>query len=462
MTRISLKHTILIPLSFIFFPSLAQVLSLQMAVQRGVTNYGTVKAREAYSRSSAALASQARREALPNLVVSAQQDYGTINGQNGPLYGFGGYAVASSGLPLPQQNWNAAFGALYLAHINWEFFAFGRAHQRTQTAVAAANRDEKDLEQEIFKHKVKVASAYLNLLAAQKLVFSYEKNLARADTFRQTIRAKALNGLVAGVDSSHANAETSNAQIALTKARDFEQEQASQLAMLMGEPLRPFALDSLFMSRIPGNAKDVTPTDTHPVLKWYASRIAVSDKQTRYFKTFHYPSFSAVGIIQTRASGFGSNYAVNQADYTHDYATGISPTRGNYLLGLAMTWNLTQPVRISQQVAAQRYISQGLKEEYDMANQQIGVQSQLANIKMKYALDNYREVGMQVKAASDAYLQKSVLYKNGLTTLVDLTQAMYALVRAETDRDVAYNNVWQALLLQSAAAGDFSLFESQL
>jgi hypothetical protein len=54
-----------------------------------------------------------------------------------------------------------------------------------------------------------------------------------------------------------------------------------------------------------------------------------------------------------------------------------------------------------------------------------------------------------------------VLYKNGLTNLVDLTQTLYVLVRAETDRDIANNNVWQALLLKAASSGDFSIFENQ-
>ncbi|PTS98644.1 transporter, partial [Pedobacter sp. HMWF019] len=44
------------------------------------------------------------------------------------------------------------------------------------------------------------------------------------------------------------------------------------------------------------------------------------------------------------------------------------------------------------------------------------------------------------------------------TTMVDLTQALYTLNRAETDRDIAYNNVWQALLLKSAALGNYDLF----
>jgi hypothetical protein len=66
-----------------------------------------------------------------------------------------------------------------------------------------------------------------------------------------------------------------------------------------------------------------------------------------------------------------------------------------------------------------------------------------------------------MKAASDAYLQKSVLYRNGLATIVDITQALYTLNRAETDRDIAVSNVWQALLLKAAASGDFGLFINQ-
>jgi hypothetical protein len=68
---------------------------------------------------------------------------------------------------------------------------------------------------------------------------------------------------------------------------------------------------------------------------------------------------------------------------------------------------------------------------------------------------------MQLKAAADAYLQKSVLYKNGLTNMADLQLAMYALNRAELDRSVSYINVWQALLLKAAASGDFELFINQ-
>jgi len=66
-----------------------------------------------------------------------------------------------------------------------------------------------------------------------------------------------------------------------------------------------------------------------------------------------------------------------------------------------------------------------------------------------------------VKAATEAYQQKSILYKNGLTTIAEVTQALYALNRAETDRDIAFTNVWQALLLKVAAAGELTPFMSE-
>ena len=165
--------------------------------------------------------------------------------------------------------------------------------------------------------------------------------------------------------------------------------------------------------------------------------------------------------MQGRGSGFNPNYILNQSLYSKSYSDGINPTRGNYLIGIGMTWNLSSLLKNKPQVRAQEYISQALKEEYNMTDQQLRAQLLLAEAKLNNALQNYREAPIQVKAAADAYLQKTTLYKNGLTTLVDLTQSIFALNRAETDRDIAYTNVWQALLLKSAALGNYEFFINQ-
>lgn len=458
MHRISFVYSTFFLIFISAYSSKAQTLTLKEAVNTALTNYATIKAKQNYANASKSTIQQAKRDYLPNFSISAQQDYGTINGQNGPSYGLGGLGIASSGPALEQQNWNAAFGALYLANVNWDFFTFGRIKQRIKVADAAFQRDQNDLEQEKFQQEIRVSAAYLNLLAAQRLTKSQEKNLERATTFKNTAAVRAKNGLIAGVDSSFAKAEVSSAKIALTRAKDLEQEQANRLGVLMGLTSTEYKLDTASINRIPVSLLNDTIKTSHPILKFYQNRIDVSNQQVDYFKKLYYPTFSFFGVMQGRGSGFNPNYILNQSLYSKSYSDGINPTRGNYLIGIGMTWNLTSLLRNHSQVKAQQYTTEGLKNEYELVDQQLKSQLALAEAKLKNALDNYNEVPIQVKAASDAYRQKSVLYKNGLTTLVDLTQALFTLNRAETDRDIAYTNVWQALLLKSAALGNYNLF----
>jgi outer membrane protein TolC len=438
-----------------------QVLTLKEAVQTALQNYSAIKAKANYVNASKATVKQSTREYLPDLSVSFQHDYGTVNGQTGPLYALRGISSASSsGQPMAEQNWHSAFGALYLTNVNWDFFAFGRAKEKIKTAQAVAARDESDLEQEQFQHEIRVSAAYMNLLAAQRLTQSWQNNLDRAAALQGIVTTRVKNGLNAGVDSSLANAEVSNAKIVLIRAKDYEQEQANQLAILMGVPAQEFKLDTQFIARIPAAFYDSAASHPkHPLLTFFQRRIDLSNEQAKYFKTFNYPTFTLFGAFQGRGSGFEWDYGIQGFDkYSHSYGKGIYPVRANYLLGVGMVWNLTTPLRIQQQVTSQKFISQALKDEYDLTDQRLKAQAALADNKIKNALDSYKEVPVQVKAASDAFLQKSVLYNNGLTNMVDVTQALYAVNRAETDRAITYNNVWQALLLKAAATGDFALF----
>jgi outer membrane protein TolC len=442
----------------------SQMLTLKDAVQTALDHYGTIQAKANYLKASQASVKQSSLDYLPDLSVGAQNAYGTANGQFGPLMASGGLNAASSGPVFPVQNWNAAFGALYLANVNWDFFTFGRVHERIKVAQAQVLRETNDLEQEKFQHQVRVASAYLTLLAAQRLRLSQQKNLDRANALRKVVVVRTKNGLNPGVDSSLANAEVSSAKIALTNAIDFQGEQANQLARLMGIPSQDFLLDTLFVNRIPASLYELTQlkVEDHPVLKFYQSRINLSRNQERYYDRFKYPVFSLMGVVQGRGSGFDTHYnELYPNAYTRNYWSGIRPERSNYLIGMGLTWNLTSPLQVRQQVAAQEWTSKGLQNEYEVVSQQIIAQLALAEQKMKNAIVNSNEAPVQMKAASDAYLQKSVLYKNGLSNIVDVTQALYTLNRAETDRDISNNNVWQALLLKAAASGDFGLLMNE-
>ena len=442
-----------------------QPLSIKDAVRIGTENYPIIKSKVNQLNASKSYLKEQRAENLPDINFSAQQDYGTINGTNGPLYGYRGLSVASSGPALSSQNWNAAFGALYLTNVSWDFFAFGRARDKVNIQKSAVYRDQSDLNQEVFQHKIRIAASYLNLLAAQRIVKSQQDNLNRSVELRRVVVARVKNGLNPGVDSSLANSEVSNARIALTNAQQNEQDQNNQLVQFLGIPVQQFALDSIFITGVP-KTTDAVPTVTfqnHPILQYYQSRVGVSDSQAKYYSKFALPTFSGFGVFQGRGSGFTPGVTTAAPSiHTANYGDGVDPTRFNYLIGVAAVWNVSSLFRTHYQVESQKYVSLQLKDEYELVSQRLQDQEALAETRISNSLKNYREAPVEVKAATDAYVQKGTLYRNGLSSIVDFTTALFNLNRAQIDRDIAYNNVWQAVLLKAAATGDFDIFTNNL
>jgi outer membrane protein TolC len=131
------------------------------------------------------------------------------------------------------------------------------------------------------------------------------------------------------------------------------------------------------------------------------------------------------------------------------------------MFGISATWNLTDLIRVHKAVTTQHHFTDAYQDEFELQRNTLQEQLNLADKRMAIALKEYNEAPVQLKAASDAYLQKSTLYQNGLATIVDVTQALYNVNRAETDRDIAYNGLWQALLFKAVVSGDLNLFLSQ-
>jgi len=448
-------------LLFINVQAQQKILSMKDAEQTALNNYAGIKAKANQLNSSKAYLTETKTEYLPDVNLSAQQVYGTVNSQFGPLSGYHGLATAASGPILANQNWNAAFGSLYVTNVNWDFFAFGRAKEKVGVQKRIVDLNTTDLTQEQFEEQVRVASAYLNVLVAQQLAKAQQDNLKRSTDLQTVVIARVKNGLNPGVDSSLANAEVSNARIALTNALQVVQDQSNQLAQYLGIAPQDFVLDSTFVSKVPNNiyVQPGIKPEEHPVLQYYRDRIGVSDEQAKYLSTFSYPTFSLFGLFQGRGSGFNAGYGQsNLNDYSSSYGAGANPSRYNYLLGVGVIWNITNPFRVHYQVESQKFTSQQYQDEYDLVDQQLHDQQVLAESKISSAVKNNNEAPVEVKAANDAYNQKFTLYKNGLANIVDFTQALYTLNRADVDQAIASNNVWQALLYKSAATGDFGIF----
>jgi outer membrane protein TolC len=191
------------------------------------------------------------------------------------------------------------------------------------------------------------------------------------------------------------------------------------------------------------------------------SRVKTSDLIADYIHKTSLPRFTLFAAGQERGSGFGSSFSSDPKDYSTDFFKGTDPVRANYLLGIGLTWNITDLTRVKSKVLSQRYISAAYRNDYYQAEIKYVDQLKFADQQINNALSKYKEVPIQLKSASDAYNQKKALYENGLTNIVDVTQALYFLNRAEADSNIACNAVWQSLLYKAVSVGDISLFLMQ-
>ncbi len=318
-------------------------LTLPEAIEAGIKNYPSVKVKVNYVAAARSLTRNARAEYLPNVIASAQNNYGTINGQFGPGAPIGVLGVASSGPVTSQQNWNAAFGALYIISTTWEAFTFGRVKSRIQQGVAQEKQNTADLE----------------------LVESAKSNLERTQTIQQTVRARTSSGLNAGVDSTLANAEVSRAKLSLLDFVTNEQTVQRQLAEFLGiSTSEAFSPDTTLFMRVPGIVNTPSSVIQNPQLAFYRTRIENANQVAKTIQKSIMPGVTLFGVYQARGSGFNYSYNPEVSNsYSRGYSDGTNPSRYNYVAGISLTWNLTSPVKIRQQVNAQRFIATGYQNE---------------------------------------------------------------------------------------------------
>jgi len=436
-----------------------QVLNLSDALQRAVDQHDKIKSKRTLVQSAEQNTIFQNKQFLPDVTLGAQQSYGTINAQNGPMYAHGGLASAATSMPLAEQNWNAAFGSLYFANVNWNVFTFGKKTNQVALARTKEQTATADVDQIIFEHQVKVAASYLNLLASQRIKFVQGKNTERAQVFFDMTYSRATSGLIPEVDVSLAKAEVSHARSLEIKSYDKELAYSKQLAVLLDDDFQTYELDSVFNTSVPIMLWDQIQSKIarHPLLELQQRKIDESAQSEKFIHSHKMPNINIFGVVQGRGSGFDWNYVQDNTAYSSSYFKGAGIQRSNYLLGGTLSWNLTNIFRFDSKIKEQQFQSQSLKQDYTLLEKELNAQTNLAKVQFQNAVDNLEETKVQLTASQLAHRQHTALYENGLTTLVDFTQALYSLNRAEVDYEIAQNNVWQAMLLLASAQGDISV-----
>lgn len=458
-----------------------QLLSLHQALQLGVANYETIKAKQFSLSAAQANHSSSRTLYLPEIALSAQQFYGTANALHGPQYGFGEGTV-SMGAPQAAQNWDAAFSALYSANINWNIYSFGARSSRVNLAKNKIAHSQADLEQELFEHQIKVASAYFDLVALEEIVKVQQRNCERAAVVLSTVKALVTSGLRPGVELSMAEAEVASATISLLKAEDQHALALKELVIRMGVEYQPFQSDGKVVAQFPVGTlfrADVATNDSmqrtlalqiaerseeevseeaiilmHPALRTQDAAIEESRIQTRFYQADGLPKLNVVGSVAARGSGFRYNYAQDTKNLSSSYLDGVGMDRSNYLVGINLSWSITSLFKNRSLSRAQKQRTEALVQQRTLTHRQLDESYRHATRKRNLTEQQYVAVLKQVEAATQSYEQYQNLYSNGLAVVDEVISSLYQLARAESERAVIQVNLWHAFLLQAASSGE--------
>lgn len=437
------------PLSHAQVPAAGRPLSLKEALELARTQAPHLQAKAYQVQAAGADIAQTKTQRLPSVRLSGQVSYGSTNAVAGTMLPVG-TIIPSSGSLSGVNSYNAVFGSMGTALAEWSPVTFGQYPAQRARAEAARGYAQADAENELFTQQLRVAQTYLDLLATQSLRRVREQDVRRVAVLNKTITRLALHGLRPGVDSTLARATAAQSQLALIAAREQEADRQARLSTLLGQPGATWQPDTLYNQTLPPTL--APPAATHPTLGLQQRAVELGQARETVIRRQYRPRLSLLGATWGRGSGLGYNGST-------DYGLGgATPTRFNYAVGVGVVFDLLDWPRVQAQAKAENLRTQGLQAEYRQQQLELSNQAMLAQQRLQLAAERARQAPLQLTAARQAYRQKLALYNAGLATVVDLTQALYGLQQAEQDQVLTANAAWQAVLLQTAAAGDFSFF----
>jgi outer membrane protein TolC len=429
-------------------------INLQAALDTAIARYPKIKASLAEKNSAGEQLKSSHTAYIPSLQLQEQLTYGTANSLVGQFYPNEGTAIPISGGVNAAQNWNGASSQFTTAVLTGPIFAFGKIQANIHEKEARLKIADASYQNEIFQHKVKVTEAYLYVLVYQKLRKVQAENLKRAVEINRLIKAGVESGLKPGVDSSYSAAEVSKAKITYLSSLRDEKNWQIKFGEYLGMPDAYFLVDSMsFNSSLPVANTGQSTIDNNPLLGIYKNQVETDVFSAKAVKRSYLPTLKYLASGAARGSGISSTGV-----YSSDATNGFQYSRYNYMVGAYLLWNVTDIFRINHEYKSHMYEVKKDNALLDETRLNLNRQLENANIQLSLAIEQAKEAPVQVNAATGGFNQSKARYQSGLGTLVELSQNLYILARAEADYSITYNNTWRSLLSIAAAAGDMNLF----
>jgi outer membrane protein TolC len=442
------------------FAQTGNKIGLKQAIDSAIKNYPELNAKQLEIKSADAVVRDAKDQRLPSLTVSDQVDIGTANSLSGSYFPMGIIPSTSGGISV-ENNSNTFSGNIGVAYMEHELYNFGLNHARIASAESFANTSKADYDATSYSLQFQISQLFFDLLKYRLLTSVQQKNIERYNVLYNYIKAYTGSGIKAGVDSSIANAEVSKAKIQYIQTLEVYNKLRSEFIYYTGIKNKDFEIDTgmyhlpdAIVNQLQLKVSADSVSTSNPILAYYNSQWEYALSQENLVKKSYLPKLYLLGSAWTRGS------SISPTDGYGDLANGLNYSRYNYMGGLALTYNIFDMVHRKDKVATQYFHAEAIHEEVNQQKLLLENQLKQADIAIQAALDREREIPVQLKAAQNAFAQKSAQYNAGIANIAELTDASYLLYRAETDAVETQSDLLNTLLQKAVANNTLNAFLS--
>jgi outer membrane protein TolC len=424
--------------------------SLQNLIDSATANIPLLKQKQALIKSSQASLAEVKHSFLPQVKFSEQLNAGSNNTVAGSYFTFGITPSSSAGV-RDANNYSPVGGNIAVIYSEYELANFGLNKARLNYANANVAFQKTDLERELYSLKLEISRRYFNILRSQYRLDADKQNIDRYNSIFSIINALAKSGVIAGADSSLAKAELSRARINYNQADGKISQLIEELSYFTGIKAKKILLDTVFNNYI--HVKPVSPlyipdSIPNPLLNYYEQRKNILLSNVEVIKKSYLPKILLAGSAWARGSSIQYN------DNFKAFSSGLGYQRLNYIVGVALTYNLFNTIYKKDRLAVNNYQLEA--GEYDLQQQQALITSSIRQAENNLATTeaNLSELPVQLQAAQAAFNQKMAQYKAGIISLIDVTNASFVLYRSQTDLIETLTDWYLAQLDKAAYSGN--------
>ncbi|WP_439559758.1 TolC family protein [Dyadobacter sp.] len=422
-----------------------------------LSNYPSISSKQAQLDESRLNETLTRSNAyMPNVQLQLQNSMGTYASSSGAFFPLPGVININGQVAGQPGQPSAAFNTFGSVVADWKFFEFGRKNLSIKAADLDIDQATNELSAEQLRLKTRSAQLFLKLLNSKVNLQWALQNEARTRQIFELSASLAVAGLKPGADSS----------LALSAYLQTDAEQESWRAKLSSDlqALTELAPDidtaqglhyQAYLSPAPimqGGAIEAS----HPYLQVLDAAVRYGQTQAELAGRQALPSFSALGGVALRGSGIGQDGVVENG-VLDGYANGST----NYLLGLALTWNITNAS--TSNLAKKRILSRvrSRQANYEVQKLDLNTRQSSTSKRIEGQLRQISSINAAVKNARLAYELYLSRFENGLISLTELLQIQLILQQAEKTNIDAHSQLWEQVLVRSEASGDFSYLQNQ-